>query len=642
MMGGGLMMDQSMVFPGVHNFVDLLQQNGAGVDKNLGFGPLMSQTSSGDQCVMGEGDLVDPPPDSFPDVGEDDSDDDVEDIEDLERRMWRDRMKLKRLRELQQSRCKDQPPGGGSGSDGSSKPRQSQEQARRKKMSRAQDGILKYMLKMMEVCRAQGFVYGIIPEKGKPVSGASDNLRAWWKEKVRFDRNGPAAIAKYKADNAIPGSENELASGAATPHSLQELQDTTLGSLLSALMQHCDPPQRRYPLEKGVPPPWWPTGEEEWWPELGIPKEQGPPPYKKPHDLKKAWKVSVLTAVIKHMSPDIEKIRRLVRQSKCLQDKMTAKEISTWLAVVKQEEEMYLKLHPGARPPSSTGGIASAISFNASSSEYDVDLAGDCKGDEAGNQKPAISDPTAFNLGAAMLSDKFLMPAPMKEEIADVEFNQKRNAPASAEPELMLNNRVYTCNNVQCRHHDCGFGFLDRNARNSHQYTCKYNDPLLPSAENKPPPAAPQLFPATFNQPNQALNNLEFSLPMDGQRSIAELMNMYDNNFMNKNMGRDSVTIMERPNALPQRIQMDDGFYGQGNAVFDDVNIMMQQQQKTPVQQQPQQQFIFRDDSQFGNQMGDIGGASEFRFGSNFNVSGAVEYTGAAQQKTTDGNNWYY
>ncbi|KAG2541136.1 hypothetical protein PVAP13_9NG606100 [Panicum virgatum] len=314
MMGGGLMMDQGMVFPGVHNFVDLLQQNG---DKNLGFGSLMPQTSSGDQCVMGEGDLVDPPPESFPDAGEDDSDDDVEDIEELERRMWRDRMKLKRLRELQQTRGKDQAAGGGGGGDGSSKPRQSQEQARRKKMSRAQDGILKYMLKMMEVCRAQGFVYGIIPEKGKPVSGASDNLRAWWKEKVRFDRNGPAAIAKYQADNAVPGAENELASGAASPHSLQELQDTTLGSLLSALMQHCDPPQRRYPLEKGVPPPWWPTGDEEWWPELGIPKDQGPPPYKKPHDLKKAWKVSVLTAVIKHMSPDIEKIRRLVRQSNC-------------------------------------------------------------------------------------------------------------------------------------------------------------------------------------------------------------------------------------------------------------------------------------------------------------------------------------
>ncbi|CAD6211004.1 unnamed protein product [Miscanthus lutarioriparius] len=634
MMGGGLMMDQSVVFPGVHNFVDLLQQND---DKNLGFGSLMPQTSSGDQCVMGEGDLVDPPPESFPDTGEDDSDDDVEDIEELERRMWRDRMKLKRLRELQQSRGKDSMAGGGGLADGSSKPRQSQEQARRKKMSRAQDGILKYMLKMMEVCHAQGFVYGIIPEKGKPVSGASDNLRAWWKEKVRFDRNGPAAIAKYHADNAVPGAENELASGAASPHSLQELQDTTLGSLLSALMQHCDPPQRRYPLEKGVPPPWWPTGDEEWWPELGIPKDQGPPPYKKPHDLKKAWKVSVLTAVIKHMSPDIEKIRRLVRQSKCLQDKMTAKEISTWLAVVKQEEELYLKLHPGALPPASTGGIASAISFSTSSSEYDVDIIDECKGDEAGNQKTAVTDPTAFNLGAAILSDKFLVPPPMKEETADVEFIQKRNAPAAAEPELMLNNRVYTCNNVQCPQSDYSFGFLDRNTRNSHQYTCKYNDPIPQSTENKPPQS--QAFQPVFNQPNQALNNLDFSLPMDGQRSITELMNMYDNNFMtNKNMSSDSVTIMERPNAMPQRIQMDEGFFGQGNGVFDDVNSMIQQQQQAPVQQQ--QQFIIRDDTPFVSQMGDITSTSEFRFGSGFNMSSTVDYPGAAQKN--DGTNWFY
>jgi ethylene-insensitive protein 3 len=319
---------------------------------------------------------------------------------------------------------------------------------------------------------------------------------------------------------------------------------------------------------------------------------------------------------------------------------MTAKEISTWLAVVKQEEELYLRLHPGMRLPSSTGGIASAISFNASSSEYDVDVTEDCKGDEAGNQKLVVSDPTAFNLGAAILSDKFFMPVPMKEETADVEFVPKRNAPASDEPELMLNNRVYTCNNVQCPHSDCGYGFLDRNARNSHQYICKYNDPLSQSADNKQPPAPPQVFSATFNQPNQALNNPDFSQPMDSQRSISELMNMYDNNFMSKDSSSDSVSIMERPDVLPQRIQMNHGFFEQGNGVFDDVNSMMQQQQQTPVQQQ-QQQFCIRDDSQFGNQMGDIGGASEIRFGSNFNMSGAVEYPGAPQQKN-GGNNWYY
>ncbi|KAL3335845.1 hypothetical protein AABB24_031863 [Solanum stoloniferum] len=262
-------------------------------------------------------------------VDDDYSDEDI-DVDELEKRVWRDKMKLKRLKEMNQ----------GMEDVDSVKRRQSQEQARRKKMSRAQDGILKYMLKMMEVCKAQGFVYGIIPEKGKPVGGASDNLREWWKDKVRFDRNGPAAIAKYQAEHAIPG-KNEVSNPVGpTPHTLQELQDTTLGSLLSALMQHCDPPQRRFPLEKGVSPPWWPTGQEDWWPQLGLQKDQGPPPYKKPHDLKKAWKVGVLTAVIKHISPDIAKIRKLVRQSKCLQDKMTAKESATWLAIINQEEAL--------------------------------------------------------------------------------------------------------------------------------------------------------------------------------------------------------------------------------------------------------------------------------------------------------------
>nr|AAR08677.1 EIL1 [Petunia x hybrida] len=244
-----------------------------------------------------------------------------------------------------------------------------------KKMSRAQDGILKYMLKMMEVCNARGFVYGIIPDKGKPVSGASDNIRAWWKEKVKFDKNGPAAIAKYEAE--CLAREERVGSQNGNPQSvLQDLQDATLGSLLSSLMQHCDPPQRKYPLEKGVSPPWWPTGNEEWWAKTGLPKGQKPP-YKKPHDLKKMWKVGVLTAVIKHMSPDIAKIRRLVRQSKCLQDKMTAKESSIWLAVLSREESILQQ--PGSEnrssslepPPRSRGEKKKPSS--SSDSDYDVD-----------------------------------------------------------------------------------------------------------------------------------------------------------------------------------------------------------------------------------------------------------------------------
>ncbi|XP_074321357.1 ETHYLENE INSENSITIVE 3-like 3 protein isoform X2 [Silene latifolia] len=298
--------------------------------------------------------------------------------EELERRMWKDRIKLKRLKERQKLAAQR--------AAEKQKPKSTSDQARRKKMSRAQDGILKYMLKLMEVCKARGFVYGIVPEKGKPVSGSSDNLRAWWKEKVKFDKNGPAAIVKYEVECAAMIEGANKGNGQST---LQDLQDATLGSLLSSLMQHCDPPQRKYPLEKGIPPPWWPSGNEDWWSKLGLPKGQSPP-YKKPHDLKKMWKVGVLTAVIKHMSPDIAKIRRLVRQSKCLQDKMTAKESSIWLGVLNREESLISQ-------PSSDNGASG--------------ITGSPPGPRGSKKKPTVSsdsdyDVDGINEAAASVSSK--------------------------------------------------------------------------------------------------------------------------------------------------------------------------------------------------------------------------------------------
>lgn len=305
------------------------------------------------------------------DIAEKDVSDEEIEPEELERRMWKDRIKLKRVKERQKLAAQQ--------AAEQQKPKQTSDQARRKKMSRAQDGILKYMLKLMEVCKARGFVYGIIPEKGKPVSGASDNIRAWWKEKVKFDKNGPAAIAKYEAE-CLAMCEADNSGNGNSQSILQDLQDATLGSLLSSLMQHCDPPQRKYPLEKKIPPPWWPTGKEDWWVKLGLPHGQSPP-YKKPHDLKKMWKVGVLTAVIKHMSPDIAKIRRHVRQSKCLQDKMTAKESAIWLGVLSREEALIRQ--PSSdngmsgvteMPPGGRGGKQAATN---SDSDYDVDGADD-------------------------------------------------------------------------------------------------------------------------------------------------------------------------------------------------------------------------------------------------------------------------
>ena len=105
--------------------------------------------------------------------------------DDLKKRMWKDRLKMEKLKKtmenerlLAESQAKE-------------------DMSRSKKMSRAQDSILKYMVKIMEVCNAQGFVDGIVPEKGNAMTGSSDSLREWWKGTVKFDQMAPVAIAEF-------------------------------------------------------------------------------------------------------------------------------------------------------------------------------------------------------------------------------------------------------------------------------------------------------------------------------------------------------------------------------------------------------------------------------------------------------------
>lgn len=568
-------------------------------------------------------------------IVDDDYTDEEMDVDELERRMWRDKMLLKRLKELNKGKeCVD-----------AAKQRQSQEQARRKKMSRAQDGILKYMLKMMEVCKAQGFVYGIIPEKGKPVSGASDNLREWWKDKVRFDRNGPAAIAKFQVDNSIPGKNDGCNSIGPTPHTLQELQDTTLGSLLSALMQHCEPPQRRFPLEKGVPPPWWPSGNEEWWPQLGLQKDQGPPPYKKPHDLKKAWKVGVLTAVIKHMSPDIAKIRKLVRQSKCLQDKMTAKESATWIAIINQEETLARELYPDCCPPLASSGASGSFAIN-DSSEYDVEGAQDEPDFDVQECKP-----NSLNL-LSMDRIKDRLPVqqlthPIKDEtFSSLDFTRKRKP--TDEINIMMDNKIYTCEFLKCPHSEICHGFHDRSSRDNHQLNCLYRsgssefgvsgyhmNEVKPVVFHQPfVQPKPAATPVSSVPPSFDLSGL--GVPEDGQKMINDLMSFYDNNIQgnrNSNPSNISVTkgqFLQQPNIQSQH----DGYlHGQGivmeNNMFEATNI-------------PINRPTFAQDHQFDqckvlNSPFSVQSADSFHlmFGSPFNVP-STDYSANIQGATRD------
>lgn len=514
------------------------------------------------------------------------SDDEV-DVDELEKRMWKDRIRLRRLKEQRK----------GNDVVDDAKQRQSQEQARRKKMSRAQDGILKYMLKMMEVCKAQGFVYGIIPEKGKPVSGASDNLRAWWKEKVRFDRNGPAAISKYQVEHSAPGKDEFNAIIVSTPHTLHELQDTTLGSLLSALMQHCDPPQRRYPLEKGAPPPWWPTGNEDWWQQVGLPKGQVLP-YKKPHDLKKAWKVGVLTAVIKHMSPDIAKIRKLVRQSKCLQDKMTAKESATWLSVVNQEEALARQQNPNTCLLTSAEGFGNGLTLtSSSSSEYDV---------EGVDDVPDSACPRNEGQGDEAQDFDFFNMADAKDTLwsigngEDASMTRKRKLP---EELLMQDHKIYTCQYEQCQHRERKNGFLDVNSRNAHQSNCPYrtdvqgmefqrlecetnastfytsvgqpDDPHLQEKGVSESKSGGQLA-SLGNQTVHPLNTGSFIMPAKTQQHINELLALYDSSVQQNKAstngttqfvsGNNPLEIITEPGFQKEdfsRITPEDIFYGQ-------------------------------------------------------------------------------
>ncbi|KAK1421555.1 hypothetical protein QVD17_23983 [Tagetes erecta] len=557
-------------------------------------------------------------------VEEDYSDEEV-DVDELERRMWRDRMLLRRLKDQNK----------GDKDVDNAKQRQSQEQARRKKMSRAQDGILKYMLKMMEVCKAQGFVYGIIPENGKPVSGASDNLRAWWKEKVRFDRNGPAAISKYQADHSIPGTNEDSCSPVSTPHTLQELQDTTLGSLLSALMQHCNPPQRRFPLEKGVPPPWWPTGDEEWWSQLGLPKEQGPPPYKKPHDLKKAWKVGVLTAVIKHMSPDIAKIRKLVRQSKCLQDKMTAKESATWLAIINQEEAISRKLYPDSCPPVSSGGNGSYLVTDTS--DYDVDGVEDEQVVEIEECKPQpLEVNNLYNLGlmgpqlAQVKGERVEIPSP------DHIVQKRKLSSDDQQPPT-----IYTCEFTQCPYSDIRMGFTDRFSRNNHQMNCPYR--LSPNPNHNPSGIGtlsfqmkePMFTKMTTGQPvnqNTQFDGSQLGLPGDGQRAISDLMSFYDTNHQTTNINLSSARLDVIPDHQKQKfpIQLDDDFFGHGV----ESNIPSNQPTFLPTGFQLDNKTTY-------NPAFDVNNNMDFRFVSQspFNLAG-VDFSGESNP-TPDMSLWY-
>lgn len=278
----------------------------------------------------------------------------------------------------------------------------------------------------------------------------------------------------------------------------------------------------RYPLEKGVAPPWWPTGSEEWWPQLGIGREQGPPPYKKPHDLKKAYKIGVLTAVIKHISPNVPKIRKLVRQSKCLQDKMTAKENAAWTAIVNQEEALAKEMFPDYRPPSSASPAMSPFEEDECG-EYDVEgiLEASILELEDRRKRDYFSTSTLTTPGKVARPGGFISSMlhnlPMKRKFG-TDFNA-----AQGLKEAHMN---LTCPHLLCPYNSTIFGFPDSLSRELHQIACPYKDasahhnksPSSSSANSTTTTSSTAGFPTvdklkaimsspSFNKPKGVVNN---------------------------------------------------------------------------------------------------------------------------------------
>ncbi|EOA20396.1 hypothetical protein CARUB_v10000708mg [Capsella rubella] len=414
-----------------------MYNNNRGLFRGLVCSPVVPPFSEGDACS-----------DAHTALFNDMSSDEEMDIEELEKRIWRDKQRLKYLREMAKS---------GVGKRFSNQlDDEFLQHSSKRTIYKAQDGILKYMSKTMDRCKAQGFVYGIVLENGKTVAGSSDNLREWWKDKVRFDRNGPAAITKHHKDsNPFDSSEIGSEVGESTAHKLLELQDTTLGALLSALMPNCKPPQRRFPLDKGVTPPWWPTGKEDWWSQLSLPDDcRGlPPPYKKPHDLKKLWKVGVLIAVIRHMASDISNIPNLVRRSRSLQEKMTSREGALWLAALNQEKAIVDQMHHSFTFSTENNnncnfpvpGTGDTDVLFPESANYDVEGIG-------GSHRFSPQYPEVDNTYTCVYKRKF-----------EGDLGMSMHQPT-----------LLTCENSLCPYSQPHMGFYDRNLRENHQMNCPY------------------------------------------------------------------------------------------------------------------------------------------------------------------------
>uniref|UniRef100_A0A0D9WXN3 Ethylene insensitive 3-like DNA-binding domain-containing protein n=1 Tax=Leersia perrieri TaxID=77586 RepID=A0A0D9WXN3_9ORYZ len=135
---------------------------------------------------------------------------------------------------------------------------------------------------------------------------------------------------------AVAGQRSPLAAA------VSELSDHVLEGMMKVLGKKCMPPQDVYPLLGKSPthPPWWPTENEAWWPQLGA--DAVAPVHKPTRLLSKAEKEAAVVAMVKIIAPDFETVFKALRKARSVSGAMTDTEASAWHAGVSAECDAYV------------------------------------------------------------------------------------------------------------------------------------------------------------------------------------------------------------------------------------------------------------------------------------------------------------
>ncbi|KAJ3684329.1 hypothetical protein LUZ61_013493 [Rhynchospora tenuis] len=373
-------------------------------------------------------------------------------------------------------------------------------------LHRSHNIIERCFKKGVEEANLQGYAYGIVLEDGKVLSGYSDSLQKWWDEDVIFDQTGPAAADQFHAENQQnlnPANDDDPPKR--TYDYLMQLSDATLASVQSAIMQACKPSQRKFPFRNKVQPPWWPTGDEPWWDQTGIDREEGKPPYKKPHDLRKKWKAVVVLAIMKSLAPSFRTLAQKARRNKNLQNRMTAREMNSWHSALKEEMIIYSREHPDMP-------LSNLLIQLQPQRQPQQQL------QQQPQQNPVI--PVENQQG-----DNTMLPWP----------NQRRKV-------------RFTCQHLGCIHHDYDFGFRTAELRDHHQTNCRYHSTasspatpvmfasMIPPSDSvsqvtAPPPFSPMHQPQQIVQPSFPPMFPSQSPPLPQMDGSTSLMNPPQNTW---------------------------------------------------------------------------------------------------------------